>query len=203
VKYTEETIESKYEYKTTDMVHEVMKNGKYEWVARPKSVTYQFVTKRKLPKLGVMLVGWGGNNGSTLTAGIISNREGISWVTKDGVQHANYFGSLTQASTCRIGSFSGEEIYVPFKSLLPMVDPNDIVIGGWDISDMNLADAMERARVLDIDLQKQLRPLMQDMVPLPGIYDPDFIAANQGSRANNMIKGSKKEQMERVIQDIR
>ncbi len=52
VKYTEETIESKYEYKTTDMVHEVMKNGKYEWVARPKSVTYQFVTKRKLPKLG-------------------------------------------------------------------------------------------------------------------------------------------------------
>jgi myo-inositol-1-phosphate synthase len=150
-----------------------------------------------------MLVGWGGNNGSTLTAGIISNREGISWVTKDGVQHANYFGSLTQASTCRIGSFSGEEIYVPFKSLLPMVDPNDIVIGGWDISDMNLADAMERARVLDIDLQKQLRPLMQDMVPLPGIYDPDFIAANQGSRANNMIKGSKKEQMERVIQDIR
>ncbi|KAH9540715.1 hypothetical protein CY35_14G020900 [Sphagnum magellanicum] len=203
VKYTEETIESKYEYKTTDMVHEVMKNGKYEWVARPKSVSYQFVTKRKLPKLGVMLVGWGGNNGSTLTAGIISNREGISWVTKDGVQHANYFGSLTQASTCRIGSFSGEEIYVPFKSLLPMVDPNDIVISGWDISDMNLADAMERARVLDIDLQKQLRPLMQDMVPLPGIYDPDFIAANQGSRANNIIKGSKKEQMERVIQDIR
>jgi hypothetical protein len=48
---------------------------------------------------------------------------GISWVTKDGVQHANYFGSLTQASTCRIGSFSGEEIYVPFKSLLPMVFP--------------------------------------------------------------------------------
>ncbi|KAH8956167.1 hypothetical protein BDL97_07G025500 [Sphagnum fallax] len=203
VTYTEETIESKYEYKTTDMVHEVTKEGKYEWIARPKSVTYQFSTNRALPKLGVMLVGWGGNNGSTVTAGIIANREGISWVTKDGVQHANYFGSLTQASTCRIGSFSGEEIYVPFKSLLPMVDPNDIVIGGWDISDMNLADAMERARVLDIDLQKQLRPLMQDMVPLPGIFDPDFIAANQGSRANNIIKGSKKEQMEKVIQDIR
>jgi len=83
------------------------------------------------------------------------------------------------------------------------VDPNDIVIGGWDISNMNLADAMDRARVLDIDLQKQLRPLMQDMVPMPGIYDPDFIAANQEARANNLIKGSKKEQMERIIQDIR
>ncbi|KAG0572525.1 hypothetical protein KC19_VG102400, partial [Ceratodon purpureus] len=150
-----------------------------------------------------MLVGWGGNNGSTLTAGILANKEGISWVTKDGVQHANYFGSLTQASTCRVGSFRGEEIHVPFKSILPMVDPNDLVIGEWDISNMNLADAMDRARVLDIDLQKQLRPLMQDMVMLPGIYDPDFIVANQESRANNLIKGTKKEQMEKVIQDIR
>jgi hypothetical protein len=52
VTYTEETIESKYEYKTTDMVHEVTKEGKYEWIARPKSVTYQFSTNRALPKLG-------------------------------------------------------------------------------------------------------------------------------------------------------
>lgn len=68
---------------------------------------------------------------------------------------------------------------------------------------MNLADAMTRAKVLDIDLQKQLRPYMESIVPLPGIYDPDFIAANQGSRANNVIKGTKKEQMEQIIKDIR
>jgi myo-inositol-1-phosphate synthase len=68
---------------------------------------------------------------------------------------------------------------------------------------MNLADAMDRARVFDIDLQKQLRPYMQDLVPLPGVYNPDFIAANQGARANNIVKGSKKEQMEHIIQDIR
>ncbi|KAH7293396.1 hypothetical protein KP509_28G024400 [Ceratopteris richardii] len=150
-----------------------------------------------------MLVGWGGNNGSTLTAGVIANREGISWVTKDGVQQANYFGSLTQASTCRVGSFQGEEVYAPFKSLLPMVDPNDIVFGGWDINGANLADAMSRAKVLDIDLQKQLRPLMEQMVPLPGIYDPDFIAANQEERANNIIKGTKKEQLFKIVADIR
>jgi myo-inositol-1-phosphate synthase len=41
------------------------------------------------------------------------------------------------------------------------------------------------------------------MVPLPGVYDPDFIAANQGSRANNVIKGTKKEQVEQIIKDIR
>ena len=81
--------------------------------------------------------------------------------------------------------------------------PDDIVFGGWDISDMNLADAMARAKVLDIDLQKQLRPYMESMVPLPGIYDPDFIAANQGARANNVIKGTKKEQVQQIIKDIR
>lgn len=83
------------------------------------------------------------------------------------------------------------------------MNPEDIVFGGWDISDMNLADAMARGRVLDIDLQKQLRPYMESMVPLPGIYDPDFIAANQGSRANNVIKGTKKQQLEQIIKDMR
>jgi len=29
-----------------------------------------------------MLVGWGGNNGSTLTAGIMANRQNLSWRTK-------------------------------------------------------------------------------------------------------------------------
>ena len=119
------------------------------------------------------------------------------------MQQANYFGSLTQASSIRVGSFNGEEIYAPFKSLLPMVNPEDVVFGGWDISDMNLADAMARARVLDIDLQKQLRPYMENMIPLPGIYDPDFIAANQGSRANSVIKGTKKEQVDHIIKDMR
>jgi myo-inositol-1-phosphate synthase len=44
---------------------------------------------------------------------------------------------------------------------------------------------------------------MESMAPLPGIYDPDFIAANQGSRANNVIKGTKKEQVQKIMEDIR
>ena len=202
VKYTDHEIHSVYDYETTELVHE-NRNGTYQWIVKPKTVKYEFKTDVHVPKLGVMLVGWGGNNGSTLTGGVIANREGISWATKDTVQQANYFGSLTQASAIRVGSYNGEEIYAPFKSILPMVNPDDIVFGGWDISDMNLADAMARARVFDIDLQKQLRPYMESMVPLPGIYDPDFIAANQGSRANNVIKGTKKEQMLQIIKDIR
>lgn len=33
------------------------------------------ITSKKVPKLGVMLVGLGGNNGSTFTAGILANRK--------------------------------------------------------------------------------------------------------------------------------
>lgn len=40
-----------------------------------------------------MLVGWGGNNGSTFTAGVLANKLGLSWLTKQGVQHANWYVS--------------------------------------------------------------------------------------------------------------
>ena len=67
-----------------------------------------------------------------------------------------------------MGNFNGEEVFVPFKKLLPMVDPDDLVLGGWDINGTNLAEAMERAQVLDFELQRQVVPYMQDMAPLPG-----------------------------------
>ena len=34
-------------------------------------------------------------------------------------------------------------------------------------------------QVLDFSLQQKLKPLMKDLKPLPSIYYPDFIAANQ------------------------
>lgn len=101
-------------------------------------------------------------------------------------------------------------------------------------------------QVLDFELQRQLVPYMKDLTPLPGIYDQDFIAANQASdlgseyhmccggslsmgevgscnlyvysrcmmltwlmsspqeeRANNLIKGTKSEQVETVRRQIR
>jgi len=178
-----------------------------EIVVTPMRHRYTFKTQRRVPKTGVMLVGLGGNNGSTVVGGVIANRLGLTWRTKDGVRYPNYFGSLTQATTVRIGSDDkGKEVHIPFRNLLPMVNPNDLVIGGWDINGANLAEAMERACVFDYDLQRQLYPHMKEIVPLPSIYYPDFIAANQGERANNLImggKGTKQEHLEQIRKDIR
>lgn len=44
---------------------------------------------------------------------------------------------------------------------------------------------------------------MSKMKPRPSIYCPDFIAANQSERADNLISGSKREQVDQIRKDIR
>jgi len=88
--------------------------------------------------------------------------------------------------------------------VLPLVDPCKIVITGWGINSMHLGDAMKRAQVLDWNLQEKLYPYMKELKPMPSIYYPDFIAANQEDRANNVLPGNKKiEHLERIRKDIR
>lgn len=95
------------------------------------------------------MIGIGGNNGTTLTAGIFANKYNCSWETKLGIKYPNWFGSITQSSTIRIGmDANGKDVYVPLKSLIPMINPNDIEIDGWDISSMDLGQAMKRAKVI-------------------------------------------------------
>jgi myo-inositol-1-phosphate synthase len=199
VTYSDDAIHAKYTYQSTEVAQ--AQDGKLE--VRPTSTTYEFKTSTKVPKLGVMLVGWGGNNGATVTAGVLANREGVTWTTKEGIQRPNYWGSLTQSATARMGRLGDEEVHVPFGKILPMVHPNDIVLGGWDISGASMAEAMARSKVLDYDLQRQVAPLMRDMVPLPSIYEPSYIAANQEARADNVLKGSKRERVEAVRAQMR
>lgn len=124
--YTSDFIQSKYVYQNTKVDRDVSGNI----IATPIDTVYLFRTQRRVPKLGVMLVGWGGNNGSTITATILANKHNIDWPTKDGLQKPNYFGSITQASTVLLGTGPEGEVYVPMKSLLPMVDPDDLVLDG-------------------------------------------------------------------------
>ena len=53
----------------------------------PRSVlqTKNIKTQKAVPNLGVMLVGLGGNNGSTFVAGIMANKRNLEWRTRNGV----------------------------------------------------------------------------------------------------------------------
>ena len=203
VVYTDDEIKSRYAYQTT----EITRTADNKLVATPKAIDYHFKVDRKVGKVGMMLVGWGGNNGSTVTAGIIANRRGLSWETREGKQNANYYGSIVMSSTVKLGTDAqtGEEINIPFRDLLPMVHPNDLVVGGWDISSLDLAASMDRAQVLEPSLKAMVRKEMAEMKPLPSIYYPDFIAANQEDRADNVIEGTKASwaHVEHIQKDIR
>lgn len=61
---------------------------------------------------------------------------------------------------------------------------------------------MVRAEVLDVAIQDQVHKQLSLMKPRPSIYDPDFIAANQSARADNLIHGTKYEQYLQVRKDI-
>ncbi|RLV62504.1 hypothetical protein DV515_00019246, partial [Chloebia gouldiae] len=373
VTYSKDFIEAKYTYSTVHVCKEngVTKVGEGSGgpggarlvpAVRPCSTRFTFRTGRQVPRLGVMLVGWGGNNGTTVTAAVLANRLGLSWMTKTGrkvgvpskpgvgvppvsplqgacaqrdphkggvpkeipgrwvgvspvslqqggcpqrcpskgdvpslipargvspagspqeacphcdpslegvprvtsvawrggcpqcdpcedpvpglswdlgtpssaalvsctpnllsapveglcspcpplggapsspvpSQTANYYGSLLQASTVCLGTGPSGDVYVPFRDLLPMVGhggdppaargaPSAWVTPcppGWDISSLNLAEAMRRA-------EEQLWPHMEKMKPRPSIYIPEFIAANQEERADNVLRGSMAEQ---------
>ena len=109
-----------------------------------------------------------------------------------------------------------------------MVSPNDLEFDGWDISSANLAQACERAmvriclpillsflssyllkiaflyeQVLDIGVQDQLRSHLLKLKPRPSIYCPDFIAANQADRADNVLRGTKWEMVKHIQRDIK
>ena len=86
-----------------------------------------------------------------------------------------------------------------------MVHPNNLVLGGWDISGLSKDKAMDRTRVLDYDLQRQVAPYLALLGrPLPSIYYPDFITANQEGRADNLIaRTDKQAHLDHIRADMR
>lgn len=200
--YTDEYITAKFTNRGSEVT---VTDGLF--TVKPAVQEFEFQTQRAPSKTGLMMIGIGGNNGTTLCATIIANRHNLVWHTKEGIQQPNYIGSVLRASTVKIGNdpATAKDVHVPVCDVLPMVHPNDLVLGGWDISGVSLDKAMQRAKVLDYDLQRQVTPHMALLgKPLPSIYYPDFIAANQEERADNLIPGTDKQaHLEQIRADIR
>ncbi|KAL7676566.1 hypothetical protein ACOME3_002818 [Neoechinorhynchus agilis] len=156
-------------------------------------------------KLGVLIVGIGGNNGSSLIAMHFANKRKISWRTKNGDQQANYYGSLTQSGTLYVGSdyATGKLIYAPFQSFLPMVCPDDIVFGGWDIRRADLWLAAKYARVMDPEMLDKVQNDLQSIKPMKALFDVQFVNANQTERCDNLKSGSRYVLVDQIRDDIR
>lgn len=198
VQHTEDTIFSQYAHKSVSVVP-----SPHGTTAKVEKIDYSFQTSKKIGKVGLLMVGLSGNNGTTIVGGIIANREKLTWNTKKGLQTANMLGSMTQCSTMKVADSEEGEIFMRLKEVIPMVNPEDLVLGGWDINSEDLASAMKRAQVFDYDLQLKLEPFMKSYKPMKSIYYPDFIASNQSDRADNLLPGNNKmEHLETIRSNI-
>lgn len=167
-----------------------------------------FKTELRVPKTGLMLVGWGGNNGTTITGAILANKHKLSYETKEGLVEPNFFGSVTQSSTVYLGASpdGSEQFHLPMRNFLPLVEPTELAIDGWDISGLDLAAAMRRAKVFDVQLQRLLEPFMAKLKPRRSLFDLNFVAENQLERADNLLENheqmTKWQQVQAIMADI-
>lgn len=119
-----------------------------QYIATPQETIYNFKMDRKVPRRGLLLVSWDGNNGSTVTAGILANQ---TETVHDFVVDAWLCGLRYDELNRQVGTDAEtlKDVNIPFRDILPRVHFNDFVIGGWGISSMDLTSAMDLAKVME------------------------------------------------------
>jgi myo-inositol-1-phosphate synthase len=140
-------------------------------------------------KLGILLVGMGAVSTTTI-AGVFAIRRGLS----------KPIGALTQMGTIRLGKRT-EGRSPLIKDFVPLAGLDDIVFGGWDIFEENSFEAAKIAGVLDADLLEQIRPELEQIRPMPAVFDQRYVKRLEGP---NVKKGrNKRELAEALREDIR
>lgn len=120
-------------------------------------------------KLGVLLPGMGAVS-TTFIAGVHAVRKGI----------AQPYGSLTQMGTIRLGKRTEKRIPL-IKDFVPLAELEDLVFGGWDIFEDNCYEAASKAGVLEKNLLDQLRPELEEIVPMPAVFDRRYVKKLDGT----------------------
>ena len=146
-------------------------------------------------KIGLLIVGLGGNNGVTLLAGAMANAQRLSWETggtpgKGRVTAPDWGGCITQlppkGQHGTGGGFRGSYAGLANLSQTPAA------VGGWDIRSTPLGDALYQSRVLDYDLVRQVRDEMNAMRILKGVYDASFLGETQHATATHIVSNTDK-----------
>ncbi|ETB56848.1 hypothetical protein YYC_05217 [Plasmodium yoelii 17X] len=196
-------VYSNYEHSEIEVKKDV-KNGTIE--CKEIKNNYKIMTEKiKTKKLGILIIGIGGNNSTTMLGGICANAKKITYLDKYEKKKPNYLGSIFLSSNIRLGynKIDKEHYYCPIYNLIELYNPENIVYGGWDINNLNLKDCLIRNKVFDHNLVEQIKNDM-NYVPLKSVYfKGNFIAANQQKRVNNILVGNNKlEIMEKVRKQI-
>jgi len=146
------------------------------------------VRARDTGRVGVLLAGMGSIS-TTLIAGVEAVKLGLG----------RPFGSLTQMAMMADPEQPGR--HVPMAELLQLPSLDQVVFGGWDISEGTCYTAAKRAAVLQPHLLEAVRAPLESIVPMPGIHDTRFLRRAEGKRIKPLQ--NKWEQAEALRADIR
>jgi myo-inositol-1-phosphate synthase len=138
-------------------------------------------------KLGVLLVGLGAVS-TTFIAGVEAVKRGLG----------KPIGSLTQMGTVRLGKRT--ENRVPrIQDFVPLARLEDLVFGAWDIFPDDAYAAACEARVLERSLLDQLRPALEPIKPMQGVFDPRYVKRLHGTYVK---QGSKWDLAHQLMEEI-
>ena len=141
-------------------------------------------------KLGVLCVGLGAVS-STFITGVLMVRKGMG----------KPVGSISQMAKIRVGRGDAKQ-YKHVSEIVSMPTLDDIVFGAWDILPDNAFESAMHAEVLR---DRDIYPVKQELekiVPMKGVYDPDYVKALEGTWTKEP-KLTRWELMEQVREDIR
>ncbi len=139
-------------------------------------------------KLGILTPGMGAVS-TTFMAGVEAIRRG----------HAKPIGSMTQMGTIRLGKRTDNRS-PKISEFVPLASLDDLVFGGWDIFDVNAYEAAKHAGVLSNEDLEKVRPFLEGIEPMPGVFEPSYVKKLSGEHVK---KGkSKMDLAEQLVQDI-
>ncbi len=138
--------------------------------------------------LGIFLVGLGAVS-STFIAGVELVRRGL----------AQPIGSLTQMGTIRLGKRTERRVPL-IRDFVPLAHLDDLRFLAWDIFPDNAYQAAKRAGVLAEHHLEPIRATLENIQPLPGVFQQEYVKRLQGTHVKS--GRNKRDLAEQVKADI-
>jgi len=138
--------------------------------------------------LGVLLVGLGAVS-TTLMAGVEAVKQG--W--------AQPIGSVTEMGRIRLGKRTDDRNPL-IKEFVPLTPLHNLVFGAWDIIPLTAYDQALHAEVLQRAMVDSLRPALDEVRPMPGVFDQSYVRRLRGEVVKS--GANKMDLAEQVMDDI-
>ncbi len=120
-------------------------------------------------RLGVLLVGLGAVS-TTFIAGVEAIKRGLG----------SPIGSLAEMGTIRLGKRT--EARIPrIREFVPLAEMDDLVFGAWDLFEDDAYTAAEKAGVLEKELLRELKPVLEQIRPMRAVFDSRYVKKLDGT----------------------